>query len=142
MQELYKQEKQSTANDIEPIKRELADLEGKLRNWIDALGSGIKSVIESIKDTEQRKEVLIYELQRAEMIQKVNTLDDSLIVQVLNEKKNSLLSADEDEKKQVLQEYVDRVVIQPSKDINQFDAEITYRVFTNGGEGSRTPVRR
>lgn len=142
VQELYRQEKQNAVNDIEPIKRELADLEGKIKNWIDALGSGIKSVIESIKDAEQRKEVLEYELQRAEMIQKVHELDESLIVQVLNEKKNSLLSADEDEKKQVLQEYVDRVVIQPSKDINRFDAEITYRVFSNGGEGSRTPVRR
>ncbi|MNW13330.1 hypothetical protein D3C71_2112660 [compost metagenome] len=49
-------------------------------------------------------------------------------------KKNSLLSTDEGVKKQVLQEYVDRVDIQPSKDINRFDVEITYRVFTNGAE--------
>lgn len=142
VQILYKQEKKNAINDIEPVKRELSELDGKLKNWIDALGSGIKSVIENIKEAEQRKEVLEFELQRAEIMQRVNTLDDSLISQVLNEKKNLLLSADDDEKKQVLQEYVDRVVIQPSKDINRFDVEITYRVFSNGGEGSRTPVRR
>jgi hypothetical protein len=32
------------------------------------------------------------------------------------------------------QEYVDRVVIQSSTDINHYDVEITYRVFSNGGE--------
>lgn len=142
VQELYQKEKKQTLDDVEPIKRELAELEGKLKNWIEALGSGIKSVIESIKEAEQRKEALEYELQRAEIIQRTQILDESLIKAILEEKKNSLLSADEDEKKQVLQEYVDRVVIQPSKDINKFDAEITYRVFNNGGEGSRTPVRR
>lgn len=142
VQELYQQEKKQTANDIEPIKKELVELEGKLRNWIEALGAGIKSVIENIKDAEQRKEVLEYELQRAELIQQTQVLDQSLIETILENKKNSLLSGDEDEKKQVLQEYVDRVVIQPSKDINSFDAEITYRVFNNGGEGSRTPARR
>jgi site-specific DNA recombinase len=75
-------------------------------------------------------------------MKQTNVLDESLILKILESKKNSLLSGDKDEKKQVLQEYVDLVVIQPSKDINRFDVEITYRVFSNGGEGSRTPVRR
>lgn len=140
VQELYAHEKKQVTNDIDPIKAELKEIEGKLINWIEALGSGIKSVMNSIKEAEQRKEILEYELQRAEIIQKNSTLDDSLIIKILEEKKNLLLSSDEDEKKQVLQEYVDRVVIQPSKDINHFDVEITYRVFNNGGEGSRTPV--
>lgn len=142
VQELYQQEKQQSLSDLEPIKRELAELESKLRNWVDALGAGIKTVIENIKQAEQRKEVLKYELDRAEMMQRVAVLDDEQIRQIINMKKNLLLSADESEKKQVLQEYVDRVVIQPSKDINCFEAEITYRVFSNGAEGSRTPVRR
>lgn len=142
VQDLYQKEKKQTESDIEPIKRELVELEGKLRNWIEALGSGIKSVIENIKGAELRREALEYELQRAEIMQKTNILDESLIRAILESKKNSLLSDDEDEKKRVLQEYVDRVVVQPSKDINRFDVEITYRVFNNGGEGSRTPVRR
>lgn len=32
-------------DDIEPIKIELTELETKLKNWIDVLGSGIKSFI-------------------------------------------------------------------------------------------------
>lgn len=142
VQELYKQEQQQYASDIEPIKSELAELEGKLNNWIEALGNGIKSVIENIKQAEQRKEVLEYELQRAEMIQKTNVLDEFLIMSVINDKKHLLLSGDDEDKKQVLQEYVDRVVIGPSTDINHYDAEITYRVFSDGDEGNRTPVRR
>jgi site-specific DNA recombinase len=66
----------------------------------------------------------------------------TILKKVFKTKKNLLLSADEGEKRQVLQEYVDRVVIQPSKGINDFDAEITYRVFSNGAEGILTPVRR
>lgn len=136
VQDLYQQTKLHTADHIGPIKEELADIERKLANWIDALGSGIKSVIANIQQAEQRKEALEYELQRAEIMERTNVLDESLILAILNNKKDSLQSADEDEKKEVLQEYVDRVVIQPSTDINQFDAEITYRVFNNGGEGS------
>jgi len=142
VQELYRQTKNQSEGEIEPIKLELAELNRKLNNWIEALGNGVKSVVASIKETEQRKEALEYELQRAEMIKQTVILDDAIIIKILNDKKNLLLSADEDEKKQVLQEYVDRVVIHPSKDINSYDVEITYRVFSNGGEGIRTPVRR
>lgn len=117
-------------------------MEAKLTNWINALGAGVKSVIPNMKEAEQRKETLEYELQRAKLLQHTYTLDNTLIINVLNTKKNSLLSANVEERKQVLQEYVDRVVIQSSKDINHFETAITYRVFNNGGEGSRTPVRR
>ncbi|MCP1310227.1 zinc ribbon domain-containing protein [Paenibacillus tyrfis] len=142
VQELYKQEKQQFTNDIEPIKKELEELDKKIENWIEALGNGVKSVVEKIKQAEQRKEALEYELQRAEVIQNTNVLDDALILAIINDKKHLLLSGEEEDKKQVLQEYVDRVVIQPSTDINQYDAEITYRVFSNGDEGNRTPVRK
>ncbi|WP_342416238.1 recombinase family protein [Paenibacillus sp. FSL R10-2782] len=142
VQKLYQKERHQTENDIEPIKQELKELDMKISNWMEALGAGVKSVIDSIKQAEQRKEALEYELQKAEIMKQTSVLDESLILKILESKKDSLLSDDEDEKKQVLQEYVDRVVIQPSKDINQFDADITYRVFSNGGEGSRTPVRR
>lgn len=81
-------------------------------------------------------------LQRAELMQQVSLLDEALIRQVIETKKNLLFSDDEAGKKQVTQEFVDRVVIQPSRDIDQYDAEITYRVFSNGAKGSRPPVRR
>jgi site-specific DNA recombinase len=142
VQELYLDEKKRTEADVEPMRKELAELEVKIYNWTEALGAGLKSVIESIKQAEIRKEILQGELQRAELIQQVSVIDELIIEKILMNKKNLLLSANEDEQKEVLQEYVDRVVIQPSRDINSFDAEITYRVFTNGAEGSRTPVRR
>jgi len=136
VQELYRREKRQTESGIEPIKQELAEIESKLKNWIDALGAGIKTVIENIKQAEQRKEALEYELQRAEMMQQVSVLNSDQILNIIETKKNLLLAGDDAEQKQVLQEYVDRVVIQPSRDINRFDVEITYRVFNNGGEGS------
>ncbi|WP_240418978.1 hypothetical protein [Paenibacillus periandrae] len=51
-------------------------------------------------------------------------IDDSIILSIINDKKHLHLSGEEEDKKQVLQEYVDRVVIQQSTDINHFDAEI------------------
>ncbi|MEI7028421.1 hypothetical protein, partial [Paenibacillus sp. y28] len=83
-------------------------------------------------------------LQRAEILLNTTVLDEQLIYQIINDKKHSLMSSDEEDKKQVLQEYVHRIVIQPSKDINNFEVEITYRVFSNGGEPClcKTTIRR
>lgn len=134
VQELYRKERQQTEGEVEPIKQEMTELDVKIRNWTEALGAGVKSVIENIKQAEQRKEALEYALHRAQMIQRTTTLDESKIVAAINAKKDLLQSADDDEKKQVLQEYVDRIVIQSSTDINNYATEITYRVFNGGGE--------
>ncbi|MGG1879106.1 recombinase family protein [Paenibacillus cisolokensis] len=142
VQAMYAEQRQTSQNDVEPIKKELRELEGLIENWINALGKGIKGLEEKIVEAQHRQEALEFELSKIQAMQSVSALDESLIIKILEEKKTTLLSADEDDKKAVLQEYVDRVVIQPSKDINRFEAEITYRVFNNGGEGSRTPVRR
>lgn len=142
VQEMYAEQRQTGQNEIEPIKKELRELESTIENWMNALGKGIRGLEEKIVEAQNRQEALEFELSKIQAMQSVAILDESLILNILNGKKNALLSANEDDKKAVLQEYVDRVVIQPSKDINQFETEITYRVFSNGGEGSRTPVRR
>jgi hypothetical protein len=60
---------------------------------------------------------LVYELQRAEMLQSAAVLDEQI---------------------------VDRIDIQPSKDINNYDNEVTYRFVNNGGEPwlGKTTIRR
>jgi site-specific DNA recombinase len=68
-------------------------------------------------------------------------ISEDFIRSIVNNKKHLLQSANDADKKEVLQEYVEQVVIQPSKDISHYDTEITYRVFNGGGEGSRTPVQ-
>ncbi|GIP17807.1 resolvase [Paenibacillus montaniterrae] len=135
VQELYKSEKSQLENDVEPIKKELADIEKQIKNYTTAIGAGVMSVIENLKQAEQRQEALLYALDRAKMVSKIDALDNDHILAVLTSKKNSLMSADDDDKKAVLQEYVQQVVIQPSTDINNYEAEITYRVFNGGGEG-------
>ncbi|MBW7475912.1 recombinase family protein [Paenibacillus oenotherae] len=135
VQELYLREKKQSMSDVEPIKRELSELNVQIKNWTTAIGAGVMSVIDNIKQAEQRKEALLFALQRAELMDKAKTVDEELVYKVLENKKNSLNSSDENDKKEVLQEYVDRIVIQSSTDINHYDAEITYRVFNGGGEG-------
>lgn len=134
VQELYAKQRKSSQNDIDPIQRELRELETTIENWINALGKGIKGLEEKIVEAQHRQEALQFELSKIQAMQSVSTLDESLIVRIMDEKKNALLSADEDEKKAVLQEYVHQVIIKPSSDINDYEAEITYRVFNYGGE--------
>lgn len=134
VQDLYAEQRQSSRNEIEPIQKELRELETSIENWFNALGKGIKGLEEKIVEAQHRQEALQFELSKIQAMQSVATLDESLIVKILEEKKNALLSANEDEKKAVLQEYVDRIIIKPSKDINDFETEITYRVFNYGGE--------
>jgi len=134
VQQLYQEEKRQASSEIEPLKAEIKELTTKINNWIEALGKGVRGLEERIVEAQNQLEAREYALQRAEVMRKVNQLDELKIIELLNAKKDSLLSADDDEKKAVLQEYVGRVVIQPSKDINHFDVEITYRVFNGGGE--------
>ncbi|WDL96764.1 hypothetical protein [Alicyclobacillus sp. ALC3] len=49
----------------------------------------------------------------------------------------ALFSFNEEEQKQVVQEFVDRIVILPSKSIDDFEAEVTYKFF-EGKNGSKT----
>ncbi|MFA5880576.1 MAG: recombinase family protein [Eubacteriales bacterium] len=134
VKELYQEHRKSTKNDIDPIRSEIKELGTSIENWITALGKGIKGLDERIIEAQNRKELLTEELRRIEIVQKKIGIDDQMILTLLEQKKNLLLSGNEDEKKQILQEYVDRIIIQPSRDINNFDVEVTYRVFNGGGE--------
>lgn len=134
VQVLYQEERKQTANEVEPIKQELKEITTTIENWINALGKGVRGLEDRISEAQNRQEALEYALQRAELLSKIRQLDENRIIDVINAKKHSLLSAEDDDKKAVLQEYVDQIVIQPSKDINNFDAEITYRVFSGGAE--------
>ncbi|MGG1518745.1 recombinase family protein [Paenibacillus oryzisoli] len=140
VKELYDKQRSDGRAEIAPIKNELKELEQTVENWIRSLGKGIRGLEERIVEAQQRQEALEYELHKITIMQAAKEIDDDLILSIINDKKHLLLSGDDEDKKQVLQEYVDRIVIQPSTDINNYDTEITYRVFSNGGEGSRTVV--
>ena len=145
VQELYREQKASSQQDVQPIKRELSEIEKKLNNWIEAIGEGLldKNVLaEKIKEANQRKVILESELHHIEVMNSINDIDAQLIIGLLEQKKHSLFSDSDEEKKQVLQEFVQEVIILPSRDINNFYVELTCRVFNGGGGGIRTPVRK
>ncbi|MFD2334732.1 recombinase family protein, partial [Cohnella sp. GCM10020058] len=96
VQTLYQEERKQTENEVEPIKHEITELRTKIKNWTAAVGAGVMSVIEDIKNAEQRIEALEYALQRAELIGKVKFLEEQSILDVIDAKKDSLLSADDD----------------------------------------------
>lgn len=142
VKELFRERKKESASDVDPIKKEIKELETSVENWMQALGKGINGLDNRIIEAQNKIEFLQGELLRIEAIQRYNEIDSETIYAILKRKKDSLFSTDEDEKKKVLQEYVERIIINPSRDINSLDIKITYRVFNGGGEGTCTPVSK
>ncbi|ODA41060.1 recombinase family protein [Desulfosporosinus sp. BG] len=134
VKELYLSRKKEYESDVEPIQKEIKEIETSVENWIQALGKGIKGLEDKIIEAQNKNEFLQGELLRIEAIKKHNELNSEDIYSILRQKKNSLFSVDVAEKKRVLQEYVNRIKINPSDNINTLDAEITYRVFNGGGD--------
>jgi site-specific DNA recombinase len=137
---LYQVQQSNSGVEKKNIEDRMKSLETSTNNWIEALGKGIKGLEIKIIDAQSRLEALQYELHKINSLDQTTCISDELIRSIITNKKHLLYSADEADKKQVLQEYVDHVVIQSCNDIDLFNAEITYRVLSGGGEGSRTPV--
>ncbi len=165
VKELYQKERDNQGHDLQPIRSELNEINRKLENWVDALGEGdvVKDLIsQRIREATNRKKVLESELERLSVMASTFDINDELILGALTSKKNALFSFDEEEQKQVIQEFVDKIVIHPSNSIDDFSAEVTYkffggengsttgknpspkgdRFFNGGGDGNRTRVRR
>lgn len=142
VKELYQERRKETQDDIGPIKKEIKELESTIENWMQALGKGIRGLEERIVEAQNKIDLFHEELDHINMLQKETEINDKMIYDLLKEKKDALYSDDENEKKSILQEYVDKVIVNPSDNINTFDLEITYRVFNGGGEGTCTPVSK
>lgn len=56
-------------------------------------------------------------------------ISEGIIRNIVTNNKHLLHSVNDADRKEVLQEYVEQVVIQPSNDINHYDVEITYKVL-------------
>ncbi len=144
VKQLYLERRNNVNNEITPLKNELQALEKKINNWIEALGEGLlnKNVLAGkINEANEKKAFLESQLMRAEIIKSTQDISESHIIKVLEQKKNLLYSGSPEEKKQVLQEYIDSVIILSSTD-HELDFELTVRVFNGGGEGTCTPVSK
>jgi len=142
IKELYSERHSKINNEIAPINKEIEALETKMNNWLDAIGEGLlnKAVVAGkIREAQEKREFLLTQLAQAKVIQATQEIKESDIIRVMENKKHLLFSENDEDKKQVLQEYIDSVTVLHSKDGN-LDVKLTVRVFNGGGEGSRTPV--
>jgi site-specific DNA recombinase len=134
--ELYRERRKNVKSEIEPIKKEIQALDSKINNWIDAIGEGLldKNILaKKIKESNEKKAFLESQLLQAEMIESTNELDESKILKVLNEQKNLLFSPNDEEKKQVFQEFVESVYVTHNEK-GQVDIKENVRVTNGGGE--------
>lgn len=139
--ELYEKERKNFVQDTSAIDQELAQLRRKIDNWIEAIGDGIvdRDVIgEKIREANQRKLILETELARIKVINRESNLSREAVREIMLKNKNALLSSDEEDKKRVLQEFVDQITVMPSKSIDDYEIKVTYR-FSTGVE-EVTPI--
>ena len=133
--ELYLERKKSIDNEIAPLQKEIQVLDGKISNWIDAIGEGLldRNVLASkIKEANEKKAFLEAQLRQAQIIQS-NEISEASIIAILEKQKHSLFSSSPEEKKQVIQEYVDSVYVLHKND-GDVDIQLNVRVTNGGGE--------
>ncbi|EGW37079.1 resolvase, N terminal domain protein [Desulfosporosinus sp. OT] len=129
VQKLYKEKQGTVTNDAKPLKEEIASLEAKINNWIDAIGDGVldRNILATkIKEANEKKVFLTSQLAQVEIIQKTPEIDDAAIIKVLNNRKAALLSDNPTDQKAVIQEYVDTINVFFTGD-KKLDIEITVK---------------
>ncbi|WP_083485789.1 recombinase family protein [Alicyclobacillus ferrooxydans] len=139
VQELYQEQREESQDNLLPLKTELAELDRKMNNWIEAIGEGLldKNILaEKIREATLRKTVLQSELNRAELMQKESTIDSEAVLGVMHAKKNLLFSTDEEEKKQVIREFVESVTLIDNQESDRFDIALTFRFLTGVEKGT------
>ena len=92
-------------------------------------------------EANEKRTFLESHLYQIRVIEATQTIEKSVIIKVLEQKKNLLFSLTEEDKKQVVQEYIDKVVINDS-DKESANIEVFVSRFDGGGEGICTPVSK
>src|SRR5665648_66074 len=136
VKQLYSERKRNINSEIEPIKKEINKLALKINNWLDLIGEGTPEkhlYAQKISESNEKKTFLESQLVKMNVIADTQTIDESILIKVLNAKKDQLLSADDGDRKLVFQEYVDKVVINDIQN-DGGNIELTVRCFNGGGE--------
>ena len=144
VKQLYNERKKNINTEIEPIKKEIKSLELKIDRWLELLGEGTPQkhlYTQKLSEADEKKTFLESQLAKMNVIADTQSIDESILIKVLNAKKDQLLSSNDEDRKQVFQEYVDKVVINDS-DKESANIELTVRCFNGGGEGICTPVSK
>ena len=126
---LYIEKKNQVADDTAPLKQEIASLDSKINNWIDAIGDGLldrRVLAEKIKSANEKKDFLLSQLAQVEMIRQTPNIEDTTIIKVLENKKDHLLSHNPQDQKAIIQEYIDSIKVFFTED-KKLDIEITVR---------------
>jgi site-specific DNA recombinase len=110
---LYKEQQNNSGSEKKSLEKRIESIENNINNWIEALGKGINGLENKITEAQSRLEALQFELHKMKAMDQSINISDDFIRDILKRKKHLLYSADDADKKQVLQEYVDHLVIHP-----------------------------
>lgn len=93
------------------------------------------SYAKKISEANEKKTFLESQLQQMKVIEAMQTIEEATVIKSLEENKNLLFSSNDEDKKQVLQEYIEKVIVHNSDDKNA-NIEVFVRCF-NGGDDLR-----
>lgn len=134
--ELYQERRKNVKNEIDPIKKEIQTLDSRISNWADAIGDGIldrNTLASKIKEANEKKSFLETQLVQTEMVEAINEIDETKIIKILNDQKNLLFSSNDEERKQVIQEYIDSIYVLHDEN-GEINVKENVRVANGGGE--------
>lgn len=133
-----KKQSKEIDKDIKSYENELAGIQTKLNNIVNAIADGLyqPSMKEKLDELEQRKSNIIITLSEAKRQKEVNSPSEKTIRTYLSKGQN-IKSKSPEIQKQIIQTFVKKVTVYE----NTIDVD-TIVSFNGGGEGSRTPVRK
>jgi site-specific DNA recombinase len=124
--ELYSERKSIINEEIEQIQKELDTLSSKINNWLEVIADGLvdrNMLAGKLKEAGEKKTFLESQLLKAQVIQSTSKLDENSILSVLEKQKYLLFSSKDEEKKQVIQEYVSSIYV-----IHENDSDISFEM--------------
>ena len=135
----YDELKKGAPDQIKGLEKALAESKRKINNWVNVLGEGTvaKVIIEErLKEELEIQDELEKELIKERIIKDKFAVDENKVREILKQKKNQLLSSNEEDKKLVMQESVESVIV--TQRDGRFEVKLTIRFFKDAENGTRT----
>ncbi len=133
----YDDLKKDAPNHIKELEKALSESKRKINNWVNVLGEGTvaKTIIEErLKEELEIQDEIEKELIKERIVKDKFSVDENKIREILTQKKNQLLSSNEEEKKLVVQESVESVAVFQNDD--RFEVKMTVRFFNDAEDGT------
>ncbi|WP_256974866.1 hypothetical protein [Paenibacillus amylolyticus] len=139
----YQNSKQTSVKaEQQRLSKSLVGVEVQIENIVNAVASGLNNptILEKLGALEQQKVEMETKLLEAQQVKEKAVITEEYLQQLLSDFKDHISSRNLPEIKKFIGSYVEKVLVY--KEYVDVIFKLQVVDLTNGGEGSRTPVRR